>query len=134
MRQKCNQLQKSEIETKSIIFRGLLPEIKPFIIGQQPETLDDLEAKARLAESIESMKPRQNLDRVNMMQETYDKNLEDFSKSISNLQEIVLQQSRDLQILRNNIRRWGPNTRDPMQQPSFGAILPEMQKAGTHDI
>ena len=120
VRQKCNQLQKGEMETKSIILRGLLPEIKAFVIGHQPETLDDLEAKARLAESIESMKPKPNYDRVNMMQEAYDKNLGDLSKSISDLQETVRQQNRDIQFVKNNIRRREPSTRDPMQQPGFG--------------
>ena len=120
VRQKCNQLQKGEMETKSIILRGLLPEIKAFVTGHQPETLDDLEAKVRLAESIESMKPKPNFDRVNMMQEAYDKNLGDLSKSISNLQETVRQQNRNIQFVKNNIRRWEPSTRDPMQQPGFG--------------
>ena len=58
VRQKCGQLQKGEADTKTIILRGLLPEIKAFVIGQQLDTLDDLEAKARLEESIESMKPK----------------------------------------------------------------------------
>ena len=46
VRQKCGQLQKGEAETQTIILRGLLPEIKAFVIGQQPETLDDLKANA----------------------------------------------------------------------------------------
>ena len=120
VRQKCSQLQKGEAETKTIILRGLLPEIKAFVIGQQPETLDDLEAKTRLAESIESMKPKSNIDRVNMLQETCDKNLGDLSKSLSALQEIVRQQSQDLQFVKNSIQNQGIRRRSFSQQPNFG--------------
>ena len=120
VRQKCNQLQKGEAETKSIILRGLLPEIKAFVIGQQPQTLDDLEAKAKLAESIENMKPKPNQDKVNMLQETYGKNFGELTKSLSALQDTVQQQSRDLQFVKNNIKSQGFTRRSNPQQPSFG--------------
>lgn len=120
VRQKCNQLQKGEAETKSIILRGLLPEIKAFVIGQQPQTLDDLEEKAKLAESIENVKPRPSLDKVNMLQETYGKNLGELTRSLAALQDIVRQQSRDLQFVKNNIRSQSFTRRSAPQQPSFG--------------
>jgi len=60
IRVKCNQLNKTEDETKSIMIRGLLPNIRAFVIGQQPQNLDAAESKARLAESIENMKQANN--------------------------------------------------------------------------
>ena len=105
VRQKCNQLQKGEPETKSIILRGLLPAIKAFVIGQQPANLEELETKARLAESIENLKPKETTsDRVNLMQDTYNKSLGDLAKSINSLEDLVRQQGRDVQFMKNNLR------------------------------
>ena len=120
VRQKCNQLQKGEGETRSIILRGLLPSIKAFVISQQPETLDELEAKAKLAESIEELKP-QGLpaEKVNLIQETYDKGIGDLAASMERLREDMRQQARDVQFLKNNLRlsSWPRGDRNSQTSP-----------------
>ena len=118
VRQRCNQLQKGDAETRSIIIRGLLPAIKAFAIGQQPETLDDLETKANLAESIEDIKPRSlPVDKVNMIQETYDKGIGELTAALNRMRDEVRQQARDMQYLRNNLRFQTPSRR--FSDPSF---------------
>ena len=104
VRQRCSQLQKGEAETRSIILRGLLPGIKAFVIGQQPADLEEVELKAKLAESIENLKPKDaSSDRVNLMQDTYNKSLSDLSKAINNLEGMVRQQGRDVQFMKVNM-------------------------------
>ena len=105
VRQKCDQLQKGEAETRSIILRGLQPTIKAFVIGQQPATLEDLETKAKLAESIEKITPKNpSTDKVNLMQDTYNKTIGDLTRSIQGLEEQIKQQNRDVQFMKNNMR------------------------------
>ena len=112
--QRCNQLQKGEAETRSIILRGLLPNIKAFVIGHQPETLDDLESKARLAESVEKLKPREpQVDRINMLQENHLKRLEDLAKIIEQLQGTMNQQRRDMAFVKSSLSRGRPNQGNP---------------------
>ena len=119
VRQKCNQLQKSEPETKSIILRGLLPAIKAFVIGQQPANLEELETKARLAESIENLKPKETTtDKVNLMQDTYNKSLGDLAKSINSLEGLVRQQGRDVQYMKSNFRGQQFQRRPSFQNPN----------------
>ena len=107
-------------EAAGVVIYALRIEVKAFVIGQQPQTLDDLEEKAKLAESIETMKSKPSVDRVNVLQETYDKNLGELTRSLTALQDIVSQQSRDLQFVKNNIRSQDFPRRPMPQQPSFG--------------
>ena len=58
IRQKCHQLQTGDAETRSLILQGLLPTIKAFVLGQQQENSEQFEEKAKLAETIENLNPR----------------------------------------------------------------------------
>ena len=75
------------------------------MISQQPETLDELEAKAKLAESIEELKPQSlPAEKINLIQETYDKGIGDLAASLERIREDMRQQARDVQFLKNNLR------------------------------
>ena len=75
------------------------------MIGQQPADLEEVELKAKLVESIENLKPKDtSSDRVNLMQDIYNKSLGDLSKAINNLEGMVRQQGRDVQFMKANMR------------------------------
>jgi hypothetical protein len=50
-------LQKEEHEVCRILVKGLLPEIKRFVIGSNPKTLTETVQKIRLAETVSSIQP-----------------------------------------------------------------------------
>ena len=137
VRQRCSQLQKGEAETRSIILRGLLPGIKAFVIGQQPANLEEVELKAKLAESIENLKPKDtSSDRVNLMQDTYNKSLGDLSKAINNLEDLVRQQGRDVQFMKSNMRnqqfqvRGQSQGQSPVMKGSFRPYCQRCNRSG----
>ena len=136
VRQRCSQLQKGEAETRSIILRGLLPGIKAFVIGQQPADLEEVELKAKLAESIENLKPKDaSSDRVNLMQDTYNKSLGDLSKVINNLEGMVRQQGRDVQFMKVNMRSQpfqgrSPQGQNPVVRGNFRSYCQRCHRSG----
>ena len=92
-------------EAMTRLTRGLLSGITAFVIGQQPADLEEVELMAKLAESIENLKPKDvSSDRVNLIQDTYNKSLGGLSKAINNLEGMVQQQGRYVQFLNANMR------------------------------
>lgn len=78
MRRLFSKLNKSDCERLSLYVHGLRPELKSFVMGKNPKTVEEADSAARLFECVGAVnhpKPAVTLEAISTIQETV-KNLE----------------------------------------------------------
>lgn len=63
----CRQVGEENDHQQRKIMAGLLPEIRKFVVGQRPTTLDEIERYAKIAEGLETPEEVSKLEMLNTM-------------------------------------------------------------------